>query len=146
MSRWLLLSLLIVVLVSPGASRARASTGGEAGMAPSFTLPGRTGPVSLASLRGHVVYVDFWASWCGPCQMSFPWMTQMYDRYARKGLVIVAVDLDKDHRAAEHFLDRHMVPFLVAFDPAGKTAEAFDVEAMPSSYLVGPDGRMISRR
>jgi len=112
--------------------------------APAFTLPIQTGgTVSLDSLRGKVVYVDFWASWCGPCKLSFPWLRTMHERYASKGLEIVAIDLDKSRDAADAFLAKIPAPFVVAYDPSGKTAEAFKVVAMPSSFLIGPTGEII---
>jgi len=112
-------------------------------MAPGFSLPGRDGKVSLEALRGRLVYVDFWASWCAPCQASFPWLQAMHDRYASKGLTIVAINLDKFRDAADEFLRLHPAPFLVAFDPTGGTAAAYDVGAMPSSYLIDPAGGIL---
>ena len=112
--------------------------------APAFDLPTSGGTVSLDSLRGKVVYVDFWASWCGPCRQSFPWMKSLYERYADKGLVIVAINLDKDRDAAESFLEKYPAPFVVAFDPSGKTAKAFKVWGMPTSYIVGPTGAILA--
>jgi cytochrome c biogenesis protein CcmG/thiol:disulfide interchange protein DsbE len=111
--------------------------------APRFDLPTRTGSVSSESLRGKVVYVDFWASWCEPCRKSFPWLASLQTRYAPKGLAVIAVNLDKKRDAADAFLAKYPAPFTVAFDPAGKTAGAFKVAAMPSSYLIGPDGNIL---
>jgi DsbE subfamily thiol:disulfide oxidoreductase len=111
--------------------------------APSFNLATRQGTVALDSLRGKVVLVDFWASWCEPCKQSFPWLSAMHERYSAKGLIIVAVNLDKKRQAADKFLAKHAAPFLVAFDPSGKTAEAYKVAGMPSSYLVGPTGTIL---
>ncbi len=110
---------------------------------PNFLLPTRTGYVSPDSLRGKVVLIDFWASWCGPCRQSFPWMNDVYSRYAAQGFRVVAIDLDKSRDLADEFLAEHPATFTVAFDPAGKTAEAFDVSAMPTSYLVGRDGQIL---
>src|ERR1051325_706536 len=101
-----------------------AGTGwSESKVAPSFDLPTKNGTVSLDSLRGKVVLVDFWASWCGPCRQSFPWMSKLYETYSQKGFVIVAVNLDKKQEQANDFLAEFSPPFIVAFDPAGKTAE-----------------------
>src|SRR5690242_15795217 len=80
-------------------------------LAPSFTLPARAGSVSLDSLRGKVVLVDFWASWCAPCRGSFPWLSRMHDRYGADGFAVVAVDLDKDRAAADRFLEEFPAPF-----------------------------------
>lgn len=112
-------------------------------MSPDFKLPTRTATVSLSDLRGKVVYVDFWASWCAPCRESFPWMSSMADRYGSKGLVVVAVNLDKSRELADAFLEKYPAPFTVAFDPAGKTAEAFHVEAMPMSFIVDRGGTIV---
>jgi thiol-disulfide isomerase/thioredoxin len=112
-------------------------------LAASFELPTRTGTVALAALRTKVVLVDFWASWCAPCRQSFPWLSTMSERYAENGLVVVAINLDKDRDLAQAFLRQLSPPFIVAFDPAGKTAEAFAVTAMPSSFLVSRTGRLV---
>lgn len=108
-----------------------------------FDLPTASGTVSLDALRGKVVLVDFWASWCGPCRQSFPWLGTMAERYGAKGLVVVAIDLDKDRTLAERFLHELEPPFTVAFDPAGRAAEAFGVETMPSSFLVNRAGQVV---
>jgi thiol-disulfide isomerase/thioredoxin len=114
--------------------------------APRFVLPGRAAaPVALDSLRAKVVLVDFWASWCVPCRKSFPWMASLHDRYGAKGLSIVAINLDKERPDAESFLAKYPAPFTVAFDPAGKTAEAYGVRGMPTTVLVGPDGTILAR-
>lgn len=111
--------------------------------APSFVLPTTHGTVSADSLRGKVVLVDFWASWCGPCRQSFPWLQTMQDRYGTKGLQILAIDLDKTRDGAAQFLKQYPATFQVAFDPVGRTAEAFHVNSMPSSFLLAPDGTIV---
>ncbi len=135
-------SLFLVLLLSLMALPAVASRGG-AHPAPDFTLPTSSGTATLHSLRGKVVLVDFWASWCTPCRASFPWMSRMLEKYGSQGLVIVAINVDKDRDKAKEFLEEHPAPFVVAFDPEGETAEAFNVQAMPSSFLIGPDGTIV---
>jgi cytochrome c biogenesis protein CcdA/thiol-disulfide isomerase/thioredoxin len=100
-------------------------------------------PLTPEGLRGKVVLVDFWASWCVPCRKSFPWMSALSEREAARGLVVVAINLDKSREPAEAFLRELSPPFTVAFDPAGKTAEAYNVSAMPSSYLINRDGQIV---
>jgi len=112
-------------------------------VAPAFSLPGRSGTVSYPGVAGRIVFVDFWASWCGPCRQSFPWLKTLHERYAARGLAVVAINLDKERDAAQAFLAEFPSPFLVAFDPSGRTAEAFHVTTMPSSYLVGADGAIL---
>lgn len=111
-----------------------------ADLAPKFSLPTAAGTIELESLRGKTVYVDFWASWCGPCRQSFPWMNEMRRRYADKGLVIVTINLDKDRKPADLFLTEYPAEFIVAYDPAGDTARAYQVKGMPSSYLIDRAG------
>jgi len=142
MRGWIRASLVLALCIVPTAARA-ASVSDLGTPMPRFNLPATSGTVVSDSLRGHVVYVDFWASWCDPCRRSFPWLRALHDKYSAQGLVIVAINLDKDRAAAERFLVKYPAPFRVAFDPAGGAAEAFHVQAMPSSYLVGKDGRVL---
>ena len=137
-------SLLLLLLALPALAKPAAPANPRGSPAPAFSLPGRAGTVSLDSLRGRVVYVDFWASWCAPCRRSFPWLSSLQERYASRGLTVVAIGLDKDRRAADAFLEEFPGAFLVAFDPAGRTAEAYRVSAMPSSFLIGPTGALLS--
>jgi cytochrome c biogenesis protein CcmG/thiol:disulfide interchange protein DsbE len=110
--------------------------------APDITLPGVEGNIQLESLRGKVVYLDFWASWCVPCKKSFPWMRDMKRRYADQGFEILAVNLDKDRKLADEFLKEMDVNFKVAFDESGKSASEYKLRGMPSSYLIGRDGKV----
>jgi len=113
--------------------------------APSFALPTAAGDtVSLDRLRGKVVYVDFWASWCGPCRRSFPWMNEMHRKYGAKDFAIVAINVDKKRPDAERFLSQVPAEFTVVYDPAGTTPSAYGVKGMPSSYLVDATGRVVS--
>jgi cytochrome c biogenesis protein CcmG/thiol:disulfide interchange protein DsbE len=97
-------------------------------------------PLDLGQFRGRVVYLDFWASWCGPCKQSFPWMQAMKDTYAGQGLSIVAVNLDADRADAEKFLQQFQPTFEVRFDPKGEFAERYKVKGMPSSVLIDRHG------
>jgi len=130
-------------LASASSVNSKAASADAHSAAPSFRLPAVQGTVDSDSLRGHPVLVDFWASWCGPCAESFPWLKSVQERYADKGLTVVAINLDKKREAAEDFLLKHEAPFTVAFDPEGKTAEAFQVQSMPSSFLLAPDGTIL---
>jgi len=117
---------------------AHAIEAGEA--APAFSLPNAKGEaIGLDKLRGKVVYVDFWASWCGPCRRSFPWMNEMQQKYGPRGFVIVGINVDKKRTDADRFLGQNPANFTVVFDEAGTTPSAFGVKGMPSSYLI--DGR-----
>jgi thiol-disulfide isomerase/thioredoxin len=99
-------------------------------------------PLDLRDLRGQVVYLDFWASWCGPCRQSFPWMKSLESIYRKRGLTVVAVDLDHDHDDAQRFLRTFRPNFKVIFDPRGALAQRFDVSGMPSSFLIDRQGKV----
>jgi cytochrome c biogenesis protein CcmG/thiol:disulfide interchange protein DsbE len=98
--------------------------------------------LDLHALRGRVVYVDFWASWCTPCRQSFPWMKALESAYASQGLSVVAIDLDHDRRDAQRFLRVFQPNFAVIFDPAGTLAQRFKVMGMPTSVLIDRDGKV----
>ena len=112
--------------------------------APDFELPGRTSAVKLSDYKGKPVYLDFWASWCGPCKQSFPWMNDMQSRYGAKGLRVVGINLDQKSDDALDFLKETTASFDVAFDQSGKTPKSFAIKGMPTSVLIGPDGRVLS--
>ena len=97
--------------------------------------------LNLDSYKGKVVYVDFWASWCGPCRESFPWMKKMQQQYGKDGLVIIAVNVDQDKKLADKFLSEFKPEFNVLFDKDGKLAEDFKVSSMPSSYVLDREGK-----
>lgn len=114
-----------------------ASAAGAAAPAPAVAPP-----EALAAYKGKVVYVDFWASWCGPCAESFPWLNQMHEKYGAD-LAVVGVNVDTDPKAADKFLQKHPARFDILRDPAGALPEFYRIEGMPSAVLLGPDGRVI---
>ncbi len=111
--------------------------------APTFSLSSNRGKLDSASLKGMLVYVDFWASWCVPCKQSFPWMNEMQAKYADRGLHVLAINVDARTADAEKFLLQVPAKFQVAFDAEGVTPKQFSVKAMPSSYLVDGEGRIV---
>jgi cytochrome c biogenesis protein CcmG, thiol:disulfide interchange protein DsbE len=124
------------------ASAAYALEAGQA--APAFNLPGQDGKnVSLANFRGRYVYVDFWASWCGPCKQSFPWMNTLQSKLGPGGLQVLAINVDEKAADANHFLTAVPASFTVLFDAKGSAPAAYDVQGMPTSFLVGPDGKVL---
>lgn len=113
--------------------------------APEFSLPTQSATVTLSELRGKAVLVDFWASWCGPCRQSFPWMNEMHQKFNSQGLEIIAINVDQEPELAQEFLRELPAQFTVAFDAEGTTPEAFGVMGMPSAYLIDRDGRIHSQ-
>jgi thiol-disulfide isomerase/thioredoxin len=137
-----LLSIFLLFL-SPAA--ALALDAGNPVPAVSAPRLGQSGPpVSLAALKGQVVYVDFWASWCVPCRLSMPALDAMYRKHASRGFPVVGFPKDVEAADAERFLQRVPVSFPLAQDLKDAAAQAFDVKAMPSGYLV--DRRGVVRR
>jgi cytochrome c biogenesis protein CcmG, thiol:disulfide interchange protein DsbE len=113
--------------------------------APSFTLEGIKNvtagqKVSLANYKGKIVYVDFWASWCIPCQSSFPALEKLRAKYKSKGLEVVAINMDENLEDAHKFLAKYPVNFPIARDAAGTVAEQYKVKGMPSAYIVDAKG------
>ncbi|MFV9616629.1 MAG: TlpA family protein disulfide reductase, partial [Gammaproteobacteria bacterium] len=111
--------------------------------APVFELPGNNKSINLDNLKGKVVYLDFWASWCDPCRKSFPWMNDMHSRYDGEEFIIVAVNLDASKAEATKFLQNVPASFDVAYDPDGNVAEKYHLKAMPSSYLIDKHGNLV---
>jgi thiol-disulfide isomerase/thioredoxin len=95
-------------------------------------------------LKGKVVLVDFWASWCGPCKESFPAMEEMHKKYAAKGLVILAVNVDEDVNAMKDFLKDQTATFTIVHDGAKKLVGLANIASMPSSIVIGKDGKVVA--
>ena len=120
-----------------------APTTANAEQAPAFELRAESTDVKLSDYRGKVVYLDFWASWCDPCRRSFPWMNELQSRYGQDGFAVIAINLDESTEDAKKFLQQIPASFDIAYDPSGKTAEAYGLRAMPSSYLIDRNGQLI---
>ena len=126
-----------------GALAVTSLVGASASMAPSFTLPSRSGDtVSLAQLKGKVVMLNFWASWCGPCRQEMPLLDQMHKRYSALGFTLVGVNVDANSKDAEAWLSKTPVSFPVLFDRESKVSKLYDVNAMPSTVFIDRKGNV----
>ncbi len=94
--------------------------------------------------QGKVVYLDFWASWCGPCRKSFPWMNAMQKKYHQQGFVVISINLDSDKQLAVKFLQQTPAQFTIIYDNKGKLANKFQLKGMPSSFLFNRQGMLLS--
>ena len=113
--------------------------------APSVELSTRKGKFDWHGLKGQVVYLDFWDSWCGPCRKSFPWMNEIQKKYADKGFKVVGVNLDANMAYSDKFLEKVPAEFQLVFDPQGVSPRLYGVKGMPTSYLIDRSGKVIYR-
>lgn len=113
------------------------------GPAPDFTLKSRSGEnIKLSELRGQVVMINFWASWCGPCRQEMPILDQLYQRYEPMGFTLLGVNVEEDSAAAEKVLREIPVSFPVLYDSKNQVSENYQVRAMPSTFLIDRDGKV----
>ena len=133
------LSLPLALALAALAAPVLAVDAGQA--APAFSLPTAKGEaVALDKLRGKVVYVDFWASWCTSCVLSFPFMSALQQSHADKDVMVVALAMDQRPSDAQQFLQRHQARFAIATGDNSQCAVRFGVAAMPSSFLIDRQG------
>ncbi len=143
LSRLLLLSLLWLPL---GVGTAQAAGVGAGQIAPAVDLPlvggatDQAANMSLAQLRGNVVYLDFWASWCGPCRLSFPQLDQLHRDFSAQGFVVLAVNVDEFEADALAFLQEIPVSYPVVRDAEASTPRAYGILGMPTGYLIDRQG------
>ena len=124
------------------ASLAYAAT--VSGPAPNFSLQSNAGgQVSLASLKGKVVMVNFWATWCVPCRQEMPHLQALYQKYNSLGFELLAVNVEKNNaEGARKWLQETPVTFPVLFDPENQVTKLYKVQTMPSTVIIGRDGTM----
>jgi peroxiredoxin len=113
------------------------------GIAPDFTLKSHSGAnLRLSELRGEVVMINFWASWCGPCRQEMPLLEELYAEYQPLGFTILGVNVEEDSSKAKALLSEIPVSFPVLFDTQSQVSRLYDVVAMPSTVLVDRDGNV----
>jgi len=133
------LLLLGASLALPGVAPAAVKVGDPA---VDFTLNARGGgaPVSLSSLKGQVVLINFWASWCGPCRQEFPLLDTIYKKYKKLGFTIIGLNVEPDQNDAEGFLKQNPVTFPILYDPKDTVSKVYGVGGMPSVAIVDRKG------
>jgi peroxiredoxin len=111
--------------------------------APAFQLPAAAGnPVGLADLKGQVVLINFWASWCGPCRQEMPVLEQMYRKYKTAGFTLLGVNVEPKSNDAVGFLKSTPVSFPILFDTQSKVSNLYEVSGMPSTVIVDRKGKV----
>lgn len=134
------LGMLLCAAIAAPAAAADAPPVPKLGME---TLAGTR--LTIESLKGKVVILDFWAPWCIPCRKSFPFLDSLQKRYGARGLQVVALTLDDNREAIDAFVEEIPVTFPVACDSTGWAGEAFQVVAMPTTFLLDREGRIVAR-
>ena len=101
-------------------------------------LDGR--PIRLEDLRGKAVWINFWATWCPPCQSETPIIRDIAAEYDDRGLVVVAVDVQETVETAREYADRYRLNFLIGADVSGHVFRRYQAFALPTQFFIGPDG------
>lgn len=140
------LLIFIAVMIVAGCSRGDSGEGLSGG-APDFTLPAVDGSmVKMSDYSGKVILVDFWATWCPPCQEMIPILSKLHKEYSDKGLVILGVSLDQDGLGVlGRFVHEKMIPYKVVMGDK-KISNAFGgVSSIPTLYMVDREGRLVRK-
>jgi peroxiredoxin len=140
--RCLILALLLPLALLPACNRGShpAQTGK---VAPDFTVSDGASTVHLASYRGRVVLLNFWASWCIPCVVELPSLLELH--HDQPNLVILAVSIDEDSAAYSSFIARHHIDFITVRDPSQSAAKLFHTDMWPETYVIDRNGIIRSK-
>ena len=116
----------------------------EAEPAPDFSLPDIYSGESktLEQYRGKVVYLDFWASWCGPCRQSLPLLNELRNELGSEHFEVIAINLDQNPEDGKRFLQKYPVNYPVLTDTTGSTPQKYQLSGMPTSYLIDQKGNI----
>ncbi len=139
-NRWLL--ILTLALTGFATLAAPATQSGDAGAAPDFTAPSLTDEtaVRLSSLRGKVVMINFWASWCPPCRAEFPLLAKLHNAYKERDFVLLSLNLAEDAETARRFIQRETPPFQVYV--GASAAAKYNASRLPMTYFIDRAGRV----
>lgn len=138
-----LLAGLIAVGSTLAVGSAPTMAGDAVAPATEFSLTSLAGqPVTLSQFKGNVVLVNFWATWCGPCQQEMPLLDQMYKKYKPAGFTLLGVNVDKEAPPVKELLARKPVSFPVLLDPENAVSRAYKVADMPSSVIIDRKGNV----
>jgi thiol-disulfide isomerase/thioredoxin len=137
------LKTLVAAALLAAAVVAGHATGGAVAPAAAFSLQSRDGKaVALADLKGQVVLINFWATWCGPCRKEMPLLEQIQKKYAPLGFTMVGINVEEDTSLMDRFLKDVPVSFPILLDPANGVSKLYNVSAMPSTVIVDRKGNV----
>jgi peroxiredoxin len=115
--------------------------------APDFCLEGLNGKkLQLHSLRGNVILLNFWATWCGPCREEMPSMEALYQQYKDRDFMLLTISVDEGSpEPIRKFIQKNDYHFPVLFNPTGKTLDLFGIDRIPATLLIDKKGRILGR-
>lgn len=150
---WIVYTQTRVLAVSADAQFQDSRTAGDqprvglavAGLAPAFTLTDLNGnQVSLSHFSGRPVVINFWATWCGPCQVEIPHLIEAYER-EQDQVVFLAISIKEREATVRHFVEENGMPFIILLDDAGEVASDYRVTGIPTTFFISRDGEIIAR-
>ena len=137
-----MLSLSLLVLAQFFMSQTALSSSVDT-QAANFTLKSNSGKnLRLSEMRGEVVLINFWASWCGPCRQEMPELEALYQKYQSLGFTIFGINVDKDRAMADKVLNSTTLSFPILFDSDNAVTELYKVDAMPTTVIVDRSGKV----
>jgi thiol-disulfide isomerase/thioredoxin len=134
---------------TPGTNANAGTTGLEVGqLAPSFStqIVGSQQTTTLESLRGKIVLLNFWATWCGPCREEMPFFQKLTERYDAKDLHVLAINFREKEDTINKFTTEHGVKFPIGLDLKGEINRLYGVAQYPVTYMIGRDGKILARQ
>jgi peroxiredoxin len=132
-----------LVLISFAICSTLAAINVAAEEAPDFTLPTNSGEnLRLSELRGNVVMLNFWASWCGPCRQEMPLLDAMSQRYSAAGFVLLGIDVEEDNTDAKKIVKNLKITYPILFDAENKVSKLYSVDTMPTTVMVDKKGKI----
>lgn len=137
-----LLSVLLVTGFSAGCTSSQGTRIGDT--APDFELPSLEGQsISLSSLQGKPVLLNFWATWCPPCREEMPYLQNIHQKWSGMGLKILAIDVGESSSTAREFIEERAFTFMVLLDTDQRVAlEKYNVRNIPTSYFIDKNGKI----
>lgn len=133
----------VIGIAALGVGLTPTARAGVPASAPDFALPAMDGSeLRLSDLRGQVVMINFWATWCGPCRQEMPLLQQLQVKYEPLGFTLVGINVEPESAGARTWLEKVPVTFPILFDRQNQVAERFGVQGMPSSVFVDRSGKV----
>ncbi len=139
-----LATLMLIATLALASSLPAVALTSRGEQAPDFTLGTLDGSreISLAELKGKVVYIDFWASWCGPCRKALPEVQALWEEYKGENFQMLGVNLDRKIDAGLKYAETKAISFPSVFDDGGSVSISYGVRSIPSTIIIGPDGKV----